>query len=393
VLITMPLFAHSVTRQALTAVTGLGDEVCMAAITRLVRMNILNVDYIGLRYSIHPMTRAFAEKNLRAQSSYRDAAQHRCCEFYLQFAREHVLREQPPLPYWNALVTDRMTAIDVEWASILGVLAYADDHREDALLLELVMILVHFMDSRFYNLERMSYVRKAIDVAERLGRREVEALLRIDALGWTYVEENRLEEAEVQIRRGLALAETLKWDPRVEPRSAEDLIALGNAWLGRLTIEHGDAETAERLVEIAMATPCSPWIRYRVFMAAGDIALKIGDSSRAITAYQSALAEYDSYGGEGQGYQIDPRLGMAYASSGDLTRATEKFEGLRARPQIAIGRLYGDYGAAYVAYRQGRIDEARSLASAARTELSRSTSSNLLLEMIDKLFDDLEHQT
>jgi hypothetical protein len=75
---------------------------------------------------------------------------------------------------------------------------------------------------------------------------------------------------------------------------------------------------------------------------------------------------------------------------GELNKAEEKFKLLRDHEQIAIGKLYAEYGIALVAHKRGDISRARLLVRAVKEELSRRTSSNLLLKLINALYEALE---
>lgn len=389
VLLVVPLFvgAGSIRKDALRAASGLSEKYEFdQALSQLVEFKLLQVNYKESRYIAHPMTRAFARSKLNQRRKFETGARDRWSKYFLEFVRSNIVREKPAQRYWNALVSDKMEAIDAEWPSIHEVMKWADQNEQDELLLELVMLLVHYMDSRFTNLERLTYVRKAVEAAGRMGLSEDEALLRLDALGWTCVEEYRLDEAYEEIIHGFNIAEELS----DRSDSATDMVALGFAWRARVRIEQGRSGEASELIKEALAIKCSPWIKSRVYMAAGDIAMKQDESRKALGFYEEAARNIDEYGGEGHGYQIDPRIGLAYLSTGNLDEAEEKFLALRANDNIPIGKLYGDYGLALVAYQRNQKEEARRLAHETREALSRRTTSNLLLKMINKLFEDIE---
>ena len=78
-------------------------------------------------------------------------------------------------------------------------------------------------------------------------------------------------------------------------------------------------------------------------MAAGDIALKQNRSPEALRFYEEAAKSIEEYGGEGHGYQIDPRIGLAHLGVGNLEAARNRFNALRANEAIPIGKLYGRF--------------------------------------------------
>jgi tetratricopeptide (TPR) repeat protein len=229
-------------------------------------------------------------------------------------------------------------------------------------------------------------VNRAVEAARKMDRKEDEALLRIDALGWTYVEEDRLEEAYREIVAGLEIARQI----RNENENATQLLALGLAWQARVMIEQGRSTEASQLINEALAIPCKPWIKFRVNLAAGDIALKQGNGLEALRFYEDAAQASQEYGGEGRGYQTEPRIGLAYLAKGKPEEAEAKFQALHNLEQIAIGKLYAEYGLALVAYERGETPKAKLFVETVRKELSRRTTSNLLLKLINKLFEDIE---
>jgi tetratricopeptide (TPR) repeat protein len=280
-----------------------------------------------------------------------------------------------------------MIAIDAEWSNINEVVKWALVNKPNDVFFELVMLLVHYMDSRLLNKERISYVIKAIELAKGMGRKEDEALLRLDALGWTYVEEDDLDEASDEIIRGINIAKELDHDNNKK----NDLIALGLAWQARVKVEKEHPKEAQDLIDEALSIPCSPWIQSRVYMVAGDIEFKKDESEKALCFYEKAAAKIVDYGEEGHGYQIEPRIGLAYLGIEDgLKEAKKRFEMLREQDKIAIGKLYGEYGLALVAFKEDDREKARGMMQAIIEELNPKTKSNLLQKLIYKLFKDLE---
>jgi tetratricopeptide (TPR) repeat protein len=148
---------------------------------------------------------------------------------------------------------------------------------------------------------------------------------------------------------------------------------------------------ADRLIGYALADldRCSSWIRLRVNMAAGDIALKEGRYKEALNRYEAAHAASTDHGGEGDGYQINPRLGMALINLGDLDEAERKFEAMQELKGIPIGNLYGDYGLALVAHKRGETQQAQTLVKKARQQLEERTGSNLLSTLLNELYEKL----
>lgn len=381
-LLMTPLFiGTSVVRlEALFAVSGAEQVDFDRALGQLVGFRLIEPTYDG-RFITHSMTRAFARRKLEERTELRDAGIRACVKYFLRFVEENVLRLQPAPVYWNALVSDRMGNIDPEWSCIQAAIGWASEDE----LIEFVLRLAHYLDSRFLNVERIEYVGLAIKALARAHRTAEEALLRIDALSWTLVEADRLYEALDEIERGLQLASDLD-----EGDEKRDLNALGLAWRARVLVELGKLERATEIIDEALELPCSEWIRHRVHMSAGDVAMKLRRFAEAYQHYKCCERLVGTYGGEGHDYQIAPRLGFACVGLEQLGEAEEFFESVRGINQITTGRMYAEYGLALVALKRGNLEKARELLEQVITDHSGRTESSLLLKLVKEVFRSLD---
>jgi tetratricopeptide (TPR) repeat protein len=377
--------AGSMTVEAIEASSGLNHADFATALQQIRRLGLLT-DIGEGRYALHPKTRQFALQKLSAWDKFADGARERCAKYYVKFISDRIVRSRPPVAYWNVLVTDNMKLLDPEWLLIKELMTWAKTCGHGDLLVSFVMLMVHYLDSRFLNQERMEYVLSAIQVMSKLPRFRDEALLRMDALGWTYVEESRWAEAHVEIDAGCLLAERLQ---------DADLVALAHAWKARALIEEGNSEVANAEVALALRDVSlrDPWIRVRIYMAAGDIAHKQQRHSDALEYFNNSLDSAAEYDGEGGGYQIYPRIGMALMSLGNVEEAERKFRALLHLQGIPIANLYGEYGLALVARERYQNKDAEARVQRARKELEDRTSSNLLWKLLKDLQSQLQSGT
>lgn len=390
ILLTIPLFtaSSSINPDAMRAASGLETFAFRSARSELLDWKLLQINTRidrSSRILVHPITREFVAGKLKATTAFEKEARKRVCDFYLSLVKKYIVRDDPAEEYWNALVSDKMNTIDEEeeWPNIEEILRWVCAEKLDELLVNYVMVLVHYLDSRFLNQERITYIENAVKAAHKSGLKYKEALLRIDALGWTYVEENNLLKAYDEISKGIRLATEVK----EETGKAEELIALGHAWWARAKIEENKEDEALAAINVAMAyqDETKHWITFRILMAAGDIYLKQqkADPQKALRSYLEAKAQMEKYGGEGNYYQINPRIGLAHLAVNNLEEAEKVFKSLTQFRQISIGKLYGDYGIALVRFKQSRLDEATALLNTVKYELSKKTSSNLLKQLIE----------
>jgi len=115
VLIVTPIFATSASREGIEATSDVHHFVLDEALGQLVEMSLVDatdeLDLTRRRYSIHPLTRAFATSKVRQEPEGYRAAQQRLAGFYQSFTKEHggfwyrngLARLEPELP--NILAT------------------------------------------------------------------------------------------------------------------------------------------------------------------------------------------------------------------------------------------------------------------------------------------------
>lgn len=370
--------ATSVSRKdALYEISGLEERDFYRALEQLVAFRLFEPTYDG-RYITHSMTRTFARNELKARPELARATRRPFATHFLKFTSERIVRRHPSVPYWNTLVSDEMEAIDAEWPSTHTAISWADDNQ----LIQYVMLLAHYLDSRFLNSERIEYVSRAIKVLVEQNRHSEEALLRIDALSWTLMEANEVSEALREIDKGLAIAETY-----LSGQDAIDLRALALAWKARVIVESGKPESVEEMIREAMSLDSRPWIKHRVHMAAGDIAMKENRFDNACANYEQCALEVKRYGGEGHGYQIAPRLAMACIRLGDFAAAEKHLEELKRFEPITIGHMYLEYCQALLARAAGQTSSANDLLDRLRRKILAKERSNILLQLIDRASD------
>lgn len=339
-------------------------------------------------YALHPMTAHLARKTLDENPDTRQVLYKRLANYYLEFVRRSVVRPAPDVPYWNALATQGMFDIDDEWQTIQRLMDWTAQHDRD-LLVEMVFLLVHYLDTRLLNSDRLKYVHAAIDTLQASRRNADEALLRIDALGWTLVEEGRLTEAEQEIRRGLALAEGLTGTENA------DLIPLAYVGLARVQCAQENTAEAQTFIEVAIerSSGASAWISYRVHMISGDIAVRRRKYGSAINSYEACSRLVASYGGE-EGYQILPRLGLTYLVSGkpaEARKALSELLRLSRSDHIDVATLYAEYGLAVLDFKSNRVggNVAANRIEQLHARVAQMASDSFLRWLMDKVCREL----
>jgi NAD-dependent SIR2 family protein deacetylase len=390
-----PLFKgeNFIDRNALQQISNYKSDKFYDCLLKLSNWNLITLDYDDKYCQTHTSFLTFL--NTKSTNGYdTDKNKEEFIKFFLTVAKNKILRNEPSEEYWNALVSSRMDEIDKDWRSIEQAYFWAlKTPSYDAYALEIATCLTHFLDSRFYNRDRITLIEHAIQICNKKNYGYLEALFKIDGLGWTYVEESQLDRALELIAEGEKIInQLLESDP--DNVLYRDLKTLAKTWRARVMIEQEKTAEANEIILSVLTYEGKAYIKYRIYMVAGDIDLKnavISNSEKqscyvnALKNYQLAKNEINKYGGEGGNYQINPRLGLAYLHNGgvkNIAIAEKIFESVKNNHSIYIGKLYGEYGLALVEYKRGHTAEARKLVKKVEDEISKRSTSNILLRLI-----------
>lgn len=391
ILMVMPFFVGEVSREAIGVASALEGYYLRRGIETLMEMSLLQKveSEREPRYTVHPLTRSFAIARLREQPGFEEQARVRWCDYFLQLATSLIVRDMPKERYWNSLMSTRdLARVDPEWPNLLNVLAWADQKEQDRALIELMMLLVHYMDRRGLFSTRLYYAEKAAEAAGRMEQGADEGRFRIDALGWTLMEEGRFTDAEEEIRKGLSIAQDLGAEAIDD---TNDLIALAHTRLARVYLEQGKLEEASAEMVEAVSVPRRSVVQSHVSMTAGDLAHRNGDHEEAIKLYSDALQVGQQYGGPTAGFELHYRLGFAYLSAGDAAQAEIKFNQALddERLGFTVEGLRAKYGLACVAQAKGDEDKARQLAQETMMMIPRLDIGHSWQSKIEELLNSL----
>lgn len=308
VLLVMPFFRESAVREGLGAAAGLAGYRLDMALEQLGELSLLDVGRTSgqspRRYSVHPLTRAFARAKLDAQPEWEREARERWVRWYADFLYQH---RDEDWPAFEALVS--------ELENILAVIdwALANTHP---LAPELVQSFWKFLYVRGYWSHCETYTRQAIEQADR----QQETALRLwlaSHLGWLFVNQWRLEEA--------------------------------TTWLHRVEDEINAAGCPELLAETD------------VLNYLGQLYLSLNELDRA-AAYERRFLELAERTGDQRG-ALTARyyLGRIQVQRGQLADAVQRFHSLVTRAR-EIGweraEAYCAYRSAEALIRLGQLEEA-----------------------------------
>jgi len=380
--------------EAAVEIPGTGDMNFATMAKRSVLFGLLEYSARKDEYLMPRIIKEVLIRNTDNMASM-NKARERLADYLLAFLKANICRANIEDPYWNALVCDEMVRIDPWWQIIDVVMHWPDGGKR---AVEFALLMVHYMDSRFLNNQRLKFIELALKDPAALEPRTA-AVLYIDGLAWTYMEEGGNQQARHAIDQGLELF------PKNGPEVADewdDLRALAYAWRARIDAAEGKKGAATRNIDLACRyverLQEKPWIQLRVQMMAGDVKFMDDEPENAIEHYMKAAEHAEFYGGEGDGYQINPRIGLALLEVRDkdgkpdeqcLQKARRRFLQLIDNSDIPTGRLYGQYGMALIAVRENLTGEARHQLQQIQQEIRHRSKGNVLLRMAEKSYEKI----
>ncbi|MBU1878151.1 MAG: tetratricopeptide repeat protein, partial [Chloroflexi bacterium] len=332
VLLVMPIFASSASRAAIEAGSDVHHFVLDDALGQLVQMSLVDasdeLEEARRRYSIHPLTRAFALARLQMMPGLAQEARDRTVQYFIQFVRTNpvALQQQEPI-----------RLLQTEWPNIAAVAERSYQAGLLAEFVDLVKAIDPFLMTCGHFDERIKLGLVQTVAAQRLGQYHLVAEWAVWVLGWTYCQQNALDEAEFWLRKGLGIFEELN-DPW--------WVAIAERYLSDVFCERGDYDEAERLLNHALAI-----FEDMMAISAND----------AIVYDGSITWCHCRYGAVGAAYTLRSLGTVAYCR-GDYREAQDYYE-----RSLKVSKITGDnpglnYGLSYhlgmVALKIGHMEEA-----------------------------------
>lgn len=287
VLMIMPIFAASASKEAIEAASNVHKWDLDEALGQLVEMWLVEasgeLDEAKCRYSIHPLTRAFAGARLGEDKEWeREAWLHAGC-YFLEFAKHYGGEDWD----WHGFDTLR-----AERENILRIIDWCYNSEEWYRLIDFVKSMGYFFGTRGYWHDRIKYGEKAMQASEKVDDRYSWAWLAIAEVGWTYLKQGNVKKARELITQGLETSEQIGY-------SKGSAMALRN--LGQLALYEGKYEEAEQLylrsLEIWQQTGDKRWLA-STQRNLGMIAQHRGDYGEARRFYEEAQQKFAEAGDE-----------------------------------------------------------------------------------------------
>ncbi len=369
VLVVMPLFAASALRAAVEAASDVHHFALDEALGQLVEMSLVDatdeLDLARRRYSIHPLTRAFATAKQQRESE--SHAFERLLAYYKQFVTPPQAKQVGDR-YWDGLANyARSRILESEWENMERLIREALERGHDAAALDLFLPIVHLLHMWGLWDERLRLGRELCRAAHQLGD-PVEAWLWIDAIGHILRKREQFSEYFQALETGKSLADQF---------GLEEASILADVFHTRVEVD--DLECTKMRVEHILAqvgsdavmehgTPVRRIVAARAFGLAASLSKRQQDFVSAKEWFERQLALRRLTGD--QEVPMLSNLALVNLELGDIASAEKYLEEASAGAEKKDWPWL-NYVRALVAEKEGKWLESRDLGVIALEQFGR----------------------
>lgn len=205
ILTIMPVFAASASKAAIEAASDMHKFDLDEGLGQLVELWLLEasdkLDAAKRRYSLHPLTRAYAQKRLTEQGDLERQARVRLADYFEQFAKERG---------GDQWAWERYDEIEEEKDNIFALIEWCFANDEGLSGMRLTKAVTFFMSTRGLYYDGKIFGDLAVEFAQKEEKIIDLAWLLVHGIGWIEIHSGNLTKAEDLIREGLKLYESLK---------------------------------------------------------------------------------------------------------------------------------------------------------------------------------------
>ncbi len=285
VLMVMPIFATSASKPAIEAASDVHKWDLDEALGQLVEMWLVEaseeLDEAKRRYSIHPLTRAFAGARLGEDKGWERGTRLRGAEYLVDFAGAH-----------SGEGSQNYDELEKERENTLKAMDWCYSEGEWKVVVQVMDAVGDFLGVRGYGYDRLNYGRKAMVASEKLNDWKQWAWFAIFDVGWEEYKHGDLLAARDLTERAKRLCETNAYQ--------RDLaLALRN--LGVFASIEGKYEDAYCLYKksLTLWQQLGEWKwAAATRRSIGHVARQQGDYREAALCYTAALEDYERLGDE-----------------------------------------------------------------------------------------------
>ena len=301
VLLAMPLFVTTASREALSAVSGVTGFYYHKAIEQLVGMSLLQaseaLDISQQRYQLHPLTQVFTSQKLGVDISLNTIQNGRTDRagkladlkknFYSFFV--NWAGKQSGHNFWDFALweVERHKKIYLELPNLTLSLDWAYENKDWPCVLALTKAIVHPIYYQGQLEKRIKCSELGLLAAQALAAVEDEIWFTIQGLGSIHLLRGDHENTRACLTQGVKLAQA---------HHSSDGIALGEIYLGYLAIQTGQLTEAQAHIDLALSQAQDPILKYRAHHAAGHVARYLKNYEQAREYYLKSGEFLESIG-------------------------------------------------------------------------------------------------
>jgi tetratricopeptide (TPR) repeat protein len=283
------------------------------------------------RYSVHPLTRAFAKERLSRVSEWKEEAEGYVAKFMLNFIEKNKITLEDRKGY---------SLISLELPNLLSSANWSYDRDYWQMFIDFQIALDLFLAYAGYYDERIRIGLMQINAANKIEDYKLAAECDVWILGWTYYQQDALEDAINKINEGLDYflrIEDVWW------------IATTKRILALVLREKGDFAKSEQLLKNALEsfekmtnnsniTSSKQKSRYwwpadynpsdipNTLMSLGGVAFRKCDYEIAQDYYEKSMEIFQNIGDEEGIYHTIYHLGMIALQKGEYKKAFQLFQ-------------------------------------------------------------------
>lgn len=283
ILMVMPIFAASASKAAIEAASDVHHYALDEGLGQLVEMWLVEatdeLEADKRRYSIHPLTRAFAGARLGEDARWEREARERVARYFLGFARRH-----------GGVRWEEFETLDIECENIFSVMDWCMEAEEWRLFADLEATIQYFLSFGGDWHELIKRGLQATEASVKIGDKAAYAWAASNSLSWTYRKRGNFTEA-------------LRWAEEAR-KNFEELgdkrgMAASFRTLGSIAESQERLDEAKNFYEQCIAVLGKPADReagYDAHVDLGDIARKQGEYQEAKRFYEERLRAWQELG-------------------------------------------------------------------------------------------------
>lgn len=355
VLIVMPIFASSASKDAIEAGSDVHHFALDEALGQLVQMWLVEVtdelEAAKRRYGVHPLTRAFALAKLKMDTENENCITTRVTKYFLQF-----------LEKFGGRNFDMFDFLEIEKENIYNLINLNFQLKNWKNVLFILEKLAFFLGFRGYWQEFLQFGQLGIKAANKLNNRKFLARIYSGVFAWTNVKQGNYQEAKQYINRAIEISTKLN-------DIQELAYALG--MLCKIAREEGEIDEARLLTDKALSLTNQikdEILFYLLQCEMGHQALLMGSYEEAELKFKTSIAEFKKLGAEdstitklghlGKVLLLQSKYDEALLVYNEFLSLSQKYQ---RKDSIASAKL----GLSKVNEKQGNILEACNLAKEA----------------------------